>query len=69
LHRTRARITAARAADIVASDAAPHAASVKGAIEETAATIKRRLWEGGCGRGADMTTGARKVIDTCVAAH
>jgi hypothetical protein len=47
---------------------APCTTSVKGAIEETAATIKRRLWEGGCGRGAEMSTGARKVIDTCVAA-
>ena len=36
--------------------------SVKGSISETAATIKRRLWEGGCGRGADMSTGKRKVI-------
>ena len=38
------------------------ARSVKGSITETAATIKRRLWEGGCGRGGDMTTGKRKVI-------
>ena len=36
--------------------------SVKGSITETAAAIKRRLWEGGCGCGADMTTGKRKVI-------
>jgi hypothetical protein len=39
--------------------------SVKGSITETAATIKRRLWEGGCGRGGDMTTGKRKVISRC----
>ena len=35
---------------------------MKGDINETAATIKRRLWEGGLGRGAEMSTGARKVI-------
>ena len=41
--------------------------SVKGSIDETAAAIKQRLWEGGCGRGADMSTGARKVINRCPA--
>mmetsp|Transcript_40099 Transcript_40099/g.55717 ORF Transcript_40099/g.55717 Transcript_40099/m.55717 type:complete len:155 (+) Transcript_40099:111-575(+) len=35
---------------------------VKGNIDECAKAIKQRLWEGGCGRGGDMTTGKRKLI-------
>ena len=39
---------------------------VKGSVEETAGELKRRLWEGGCGRGGDMVTGRRKIIARCV---
>ena len=37
-------------------------------MDETAGAIKKRMWEGGCGRGGPMTTGARKVIEKCVPA-
>ena len=34
----------------------------QGDISETAAAIKKRLWDGGLGRGENMTTGKRKTI-------
>ena len=40
---------------------------MKGGIDEKVAAIKQRLWEGGCGRGAEMSTGKRKVIERCCA--
>lgn len=36
---------------------------VKGDVNETVSSIKKRLWDGGCGRGAMMATGARKKIE------
>lgn len=35
---------------------------VRGDITETAGNICKRLWEGGCGRGGDMSTGKRKLL-------
>jgi len=39
---------------------------VKGTIDQKASEIKKALWEGGCGRGGDMTTGKRKLIPAYV---
>ena len=36
---------------------------VKAQVSDTVGETKRRLWEGGLGRGGDMTTGKRKVIE------
>ena len=36
---------------------------MRGEVSETAAAVKRRLWEGGCGRGSEMSTGKRKLIE------
>ena len=35
---------------------------IKGNIDECAIDLKKRLWDGGLGRGNDMTTGRRKRI-------
>lgn len=39
---------------------------VKGTIDQKASEIKKALWEGGCGRGGEMTTGKRKLIPAYV---
>lgn len=36
---------------------------VKSTVEETVRDTKRRLWNGGLGRGGDMSTGARKKVE------
>mmetsp|Transcript_13951 Transcript_13951/g.16839 ORF Transcript_13951/g.16839 Transcript_13951/m.16839 type:complete len:155 (+) Transcript_13951:90-554(+) len=36
---------------------------VKASNDLTAAEVKKKLWDGGCGRGGEMTTGKRKIID------
>ena len=35
---------------------------VKATIDMTAKEVKKLLWEGGCGRGGEMSTGKRKLI-------
>jgi hypothetical protein len=42
---------------------------VKGTIDQKASEIKKALWEGGCGRGGEMTTGKRKLIPAYVPVH
>eukprot|EP00241_Pyramimonas_parkeae_P009616 CAMPEP_0114228922 /NCGR_PEP_ID=MMETSP0058-20121206/2618_1 /TAXON_ID=36894 /ORGANISM="Pyramimonas parkeae, CCMP726" /LENGTH=128 /DNA_ID=CAMNT_0001339935 /DNA_START=501 /DNA_END=884 /DNA_ORIENTATION=+ len=35
---------------------------VSGTIDMKASQIKKALWDGGCGRGGEMSTGKRKLI-------